>query len=161
MREVICDTSPLQYLHQTGRLVLLAELYGEILVPEAVAHEIAVGRSLGTSLPELDAVDWIQIVSAPSRRILPMVVDLGLGEREVLALAAERPGALAILDDGLARRFARHLEISMTGTLGVLVKAKKTGHLETVRPVLDELESLGFRLDQKTRAAVLELASES
>ena len=92
--------------------------------------------------------------------ILPLAVDLGRGEREVLSLAAGRPGALVLLDDGLARHFAKHLKIPLTGTLGVLLKAKSAGLLDSVQPTLDQLQALGFWLDRATRTAALRIAGE-
>ena len=159
--EVVSDTSPIQYLHQAGCLDLLAALYGSIVIPEAVAEELAEGIKLGVSLPDLESIPWIQTQAAPHQVILPMVVDLGPGESEVLAMTADRPGTLALLDDGLARHFARRLEIRCTGTLGILLKAKQEGHLKTVSPTIQRLEELGFRLDSTTKATVLRLADET
>jgi predicted nucleic acid-binding protein len=159
--EVISDTTPLQYLHQAGCLDLLPALYGSITVPEGVAAELAVGHAQGVSLPDLDRLDWVRVRSAPHLEILPLATDLGQGEREVLSLAAGRTGVLVLLDDGLARHFAKYLEISFTGTLGVLLKAKTAGHLDAVRPILDQLQMLGFWLDSATRSAVLRIANES
>lgn len=82
MREVISDTSVLQYLHQADCLTLLRALYGAIVVPEGVAEEILEGRRLGHSLPDLDAISWIRVTSVTDRRVLLMVADLGKGERE-------------------------------------------------------------------------------
>ena len=65
-----------------------------------------------------------------------------------------------LLDDGLARHFAKHLGIRFTGTLGVLLKAKAGGHLDAVMPIVDRLQLLGFWLTAATRAAVLDLAEE-
>jgi predicted nucleic acid-binding protein len=79
----------------------------------------------------------------------------------VLSLAADRPGVIALLDDKLARRMAHHLGILFTGTLGVLLRAKTAGHLASVRPTIERLEALGFRLDAATRSAILELSGES
>ncbi|MEM6453727.1 MAG: DUF3368 domain-containing protein [Acidobacteriota bacterium] len=158
--EVIADTSPLQYLHQTGCLELLPQLYGSILVPEAVVAELDVGRQRGVVLPDPDRLPWIRTVAAPHRDVLSLAVDLGPGEREVLALAAGRAGSLALLDDRLARHFARHLNVAFTGTLGVLLKAKTVGHLNAVRPILDRLQALGFWLAPATRQAALRLAGE-
>ena len=90
-----------------------------------------------------------------------MAADLGKGEREVLSLAVGKPDVLALLDDGLARHFAKYLEVPFTGTLGVSVKAKVVGLIEEVAPVVDRLQLLGFRLDSNTRQAVLELAGET
>ena len=54
MAIVIADTSPLQYLFQLGFLDVLHELYGNVLVPEAVRDELLVGRSLGIDVPDPD-----------------------------------------------------------------------------------------------------------
>lgn len=158
---VVSDTSPLQYLDATGHLDLLPKLFGEIVVPEGVVEEIAEGRALGHPLPDLDALPWLRQVAVPDRRVLLLAAGLGKGEREVLALAQRRPDALALLDDGLARRAARHLGIAMTGTLGVLLRARSAGHLSQVTPVVDRLQELGFRLAEETRVAVLRLAGEA
>ena len=85
---------------------------------------------------------------------------LGRGEREVLLLALQTPDSLALLDDAMARRQARVLGINFTGTLGVLLRAKQAGLLSEIAPVVEELDRLEFRLDTKTRAAVLKLAGE-
>ncbi|MFB2838283.1 DUF3368 domain-containing protein [Floridanema evergladense] len=93
--------------------------------------------------------------------ILSPVADiLGAGEQEAIALAVEIPDSLVILDDGLARRYAKTLGVQLTGTLGVILKGKQSGYLSEIMPVLDRLDSLGFRLDSSTRASVLRLAGE-
>lgn len=160
MPEVIADTSPLQYLFQLDLLDLLPALYGRILVPDAVVRELAAGRSRGVALPEVSSLSWITIRKTVSPRILLMAPDLGAGEREVLALAVEISDPLVVLDDALARRFARRLELPLTGTLGLLLKAKQIGRIGQVIPLLERLDNLGFRLDEKTRASVLKIAGE-
>lgn len=160
MPEVISDTSPLQYLHQADCLDLLPALYGSVTVPEGVAEEIATGRSLGYSLPDLAGIGWLRIKPAPHRRILLLAPDLGQGEREVLSLAADHPDPLVLLDDALARRMADHLAIPFTGTLGVLLRAKEAGHIAAIEPYLDQLQALGFRLAAAVRIDVLDLAGE-
>ena len=85
---------------------------------------------------------------------------LGDGEKEVLALGRELSDALLLLDDRDARRHAHALELEISGTLGVLLLAKERGILDAVRPVLDRLQALRFRLDARTRQSVLELAGE-
>jgi predicted nucleic acid-binding protein len=161
MPEVISDTSPLQYLHQTDLLDTLAKLYGQVTIPQAVADELSQGRALGINLPDPSALPWIAIEQVRDRALLPLVTDLGWGEREALALALERPGSLLLLDDALARRYARLLGLVFTGTLGVILRAKQAGYLSSVRPTLDRLDVLRFRLDAATRAAVLKLAGET
>jgi len=79
----------------------------------------------------------------------------------VLALALETSDSVCILDDALARQVAKILQLRTTGTLGVLIDAKRAGLISAVRPFLDQLQSLGFRLAPHTRVAVLRLAGES
>jgi predicted nucleic acid-binding protein len=159
--EVICDVSPIQYLHQTGLLDLLRLRYGAITIPVAVAAELREGTLRGVDLPAIDALEWVQVRQPVGRLLLPIVADLGAGEREVLALGTETPDSVVILDDALARRYARMLNLTLTGTLGVLLKAKEAGLLPAVTPVLDRLEHLRFRVDPETRQAVLRLAGEA
>lgn len=160
MPEVIADTSPIQYLYQIGLLDVLNVLYGQITIPEAVAGELNVGRAHGLSLPDVPSISWMTVKRPQGQALLPLVPDLGPGEREAIALAIETNDSLLILDDALARKHAQLLGVAMTGTLGVLLKAKQTGHLKAVESALDHLEALGFYLDATTRSAVLKLAQE-
>lgn len=138
-REVVSNTSPLLYLHQVGQLDLLHRLYGQVVVPAAVRDELRVGAERGVSTPEVDQLRWLEVRTPAAITLLPMVIDLGAGEAEALALALASPGSLLILDDALGRRIAHHLELAYTGTLGVLVKAKREGRLPAVKPVLEAL----------------------
>lgn len=52
MSEFICNTSPLQYLHQLGLLDILPKLTGNVTVPPAVTGELQAGRSKGASVPD-------------------------------------------------------------------------------------------------------------
>jgi predicted nucleic acid-binding protein len=65
-----------------------------------------------------------------------------------------------VLDDALARRVAEVLGLSFTGTLGLLLDAKRVGLIPEVGPMLDRLEALRFRLAPHTRTAVLRMAEE-
>ncbi|NKC12895.1 MAG: DUF3368 domain-containing protein [Gammaproteobacteria bacterium] len=160
MRGVICNTSPLQYLYQTDLLHLLPTLFESAQVPPAVAAELAEGKRHGIRLPELAEISWITVRSVRDRTLLPLVANLGNGEKEVLALGMETPGHLLVLDDRNARRYANAAGLESTGTLGILVLAKERGVIETVRPILDHLQDMQFRVDAATREMVLDMAEE-
>lgn len=161
MAETICNTSPIQYLHQLDHLDLLKQLCGHIIVPPAVVDELATGRAIGVNVPDLTAIEWVRIRRPVSQQALPLVTDLGPGEAEVLMLGLETPGAIVVLDDALARDVARAHHLPLTGTLGVLLVAKQRELIDEVRPLLDRLQELRFRLAPHTRAAVLKLAGEA
>ena len=136
------------------------KLYGRVLVPPAVVTELLHGREGGVDLPHLERLPWITVESPEGLDKVPTAVELGAGEKEVLALAMQRPGSLIVLDDRLARSHAEALRLTVTGTLGILLRAKSEGLLPRIAPVLDKLDRLGFRLSSKTRTVVLKLASE-
>lgn len=160
MPEFICNTSPLPYLHQLGQLPLLPALVGRVIVPPAVSAEIAEGRAPGLDLPDLSALSWLATRSPSSPFVLDLVVDLGPGETQVLSLCLEATDAIAILDDGLARRVARARGIRHIGTLGLLLEAKRAGIVSSVAPWLDRLQALRFRIAPATRAEILKRARE-
>ncbi|MFC1706714.1 DUF3368 domain-containing protein [Planctomycetota bacterium] len=188
-REVVADTSVLQYLHQLRQLPLLTRLGEPVLVPQAVVDELAAGRRLARDVPDPESIPWIVIdtvslaalresvekrietdVNAPASELVGLVEhleasrqgqprSLGGGELEAIALAVLR-GTAVVLDDALARKFARSLRIQLTGTIGVLLQAKHGGAIDSIAPLLDRLDELGFHLHVETRRSVLELAGE-
>ncbi len=158
---VIVNTSPLLYLHQVGHLELLKKLYGEVITPPAVIEELAVGKNQGINVPDIHSIEWISITPVKSISLIPAVIDLGQGEAEVLALGLENPGSLLIFDDQLARRIANIYHLKYTGTLGVLVKAKKLGYLSSVASVITILRQQGMWLTDSIINDVLKLAGES
>lgn len=160
MPDVICNTSPLQYLHQLGCLEILPSLAGTVVVPDAVRMELQIGMAQGVDLPDLASAEWVVFKRPTSAPALPLAASLGPGESSVLALALETAHPLVILDDALGRRTAQLLQVPFTGTLGLLLDAKNRGLIPIVRPLLDKLDELRFRLSPKTRAAVLTLAKE-
>ena len=160
MHDIICNTSPLQYLHQADLLHLLPALFRSVQVPSAVAAELAEGRRRGFRVPDLEELPWVTVRSVHDRRLLPLVKGLGDGEKEVLALGLEVPDHLLVLDDHDARRHAMAVGLEITGTLGILLLSKEHGLLGSVQPALDRLVALRFRLDTATRRMVLDLADE-
>ena len=162
MPEVISNTSPLQYLHQLGLLDILPQLVGRVTIPQAVVDELEAGRTLGHDLPDVTSLGWIDVrVPVSSQHVVSP--DLGRGETDVLRLAFELSAdeVVVILDDARARAAAGRLGLKLTGTLGVLLDAKRAGLIAAVAPYLDRLDALGFRVAKGTRLAVLRLAGEA
>ena len=160
MPDLSCDTSAFQYLHQIDLLHILPALAETVLIPPAVVAELQQGQIPGINLPDLTKLEWITVQEPAGIVALPLVNDLGQGETEVLMLALETPSVVSILDDALARRVAATLHLNFTGTLGLLLDAKRTGLIPSVRPYLEHLQALQFRLATHTRNTILKLAGE-
>lgn len=159
-RLVVSNTSPLLYLHQVGQLDLMRKLYGRIWIPPAVRLELQAGLEQGVSVPDLGGFGWVEERPLRDRSLLPAVVDLGAGEAEAIALALAFPESLLILDDQLGRRIARLSGLTVTGTLGVLVKAKQAGLLQRMAPVIDALRHTTMYLTPHLIEMVLTEAEE-
>ena len=153
MAGVVSDTSPLIALHQVGRLSLLQSLFTEVRVPPAVAREAA------PSLPELPSWIVVQPLTQPIASEIVQTI-LGRGESEALGLALEVNADLVILDERPARRLALGLSVPVVGTVGILVRAKQAGFIPAVRPLVERLLELGFRLSPAMRDRVLRDAGE-
>lgn len=150
---IVSNSSPLIAFAGIGQLDVLPAIFGAILIPPAVALEIA------PSIPDLPT--WLQVQSL--KLAVPCQVlqrSLGPGEREALALAVEVQAARILLDDLPARRIARTLNVTVTGTVGVLLVAKRHGVIEHVRPSLDALMTEGFFVGAELYDEVLQLADE-
>jgi len=157
MRKVVVNTTPIIALADIGQLDLLQKIYGEIVIPEAVDLEVLSepARSL------LDSTKWIKVVK-------PKVISqkstfstrLHAGEIEVLTLAQECGADLLIIDDNAAKKTAKYLGFTVTGTMGVLLKAKHEGYIDRVKPLMERLIADGLYVSSEVQAYVLEAAEE-
>ena len=75
-----------------------------------------------------------------------------------MILAQQQKADLVIIDDNAAKKTAKYLGLTVTGTLGVLVKAKRLGIIEEVRPLLYEMRQNGFYISKEVAYMVLEQA---
>ncbi len=160
MPELICDTSAMVALHQVGLLEILRGLGSAVVIPDAVQRELAAGHSAGHSVPDLAVLDWITVRTPSAHPNLHEASKLDAGESGVLWLALECPGCVAVLDETAARQVARRLGISFTGTLGLLVDAKRKGLIAAVAPVLNQLAARDFHMAPHLRTNILTAAGE-
>lgn len=150
---VVSNSSPLIALARIQRLDLLPSIFESILIPPAVAREIAPSISVLPIWLRMRAPNAMPPASLLRRR-------LGDGEREALALAIERKADWIILDDLPARRSAAATGLNVIGTLGTLVTAKRAGLLKSIRPELDALLRTSFFLSPQLYDELLQAAGE-
>lgn len=159
-RIVISNTTPIISLALVGQLDLFAKLYGEVVIPLAVAEEIQAGGKNRPGFLEFQQATWFKQIPLADPRRASLLSDLDRGEAEVIALAQEINAHLVIIDERLARRHANRLGLTITGTLGILLKAKQEGHISSIAPLISELQSNGIRLSKPLVVKVLQLAGE-
>lgn len=161
MRRVIVNSTPIILLSNINQLELLKQIYGEITIPQAVYDEVT--EKPDSACQNLkNHFGWIKIetIKNPLQKKMYQA-KLHDGEVEVMILAQEEPKAdLVILDDNTAKKTARFLELTVTGTLGILVKAKQLKLIEKIKPLMDALIGNGFFVAQNVYNMVLEQAGE-
>ena len=161
MRRVIVNSTPIILLSNINQLELLKHLYETITIPQAVYDEVTAKPDSACQNLK-NHFDWIKVekIRNPIQKKM-YEAKLHDGEVEVMILAQEEPKAdLVILDDNSAKKTAKFLELSVTGTLGVLVKAKQLNYIEKVKPLMDALIANGFFVTQNVYSMVLEQAGE-
>lgn len=149
-KTVISDASCLIALSNAGELELLKQVYGEVTTTPEIALEF------GMRLPP-----WIEVIPVKDKvrqSILELQIDKG--ESSAIALSLELPNCKLILDDLKARKVAAKLKIEYTGTLGVIIKAKLNGKIQSVIPIINALKKAGFHISEKLEFEAMKAAQE-
>ena len=149
-RVIISDTSCLIILSKVNELELLHKVYQEIVTTAEIQNEF------GEKLP-----NWVKILEVKNKN-LQEVLELSIdkGESSAIALAIETPNSVVILDDLKARKVATKLKLTFTGTIGVIIKAKLEGHIQSIKPILKKLKETDFRLSLELETSALIAANE-
>jgi predicted nucleic acid-binding protein len=154
IEKVVVDSSCLIVLDNIGYMGILQQTFKTVLIPPAVNREF--GRSF----------NWLRIDSSSSlsqqENDTLSKVRIGPGEREAITLALFHKDAALILDDLDARNIAMSLglESKVLGTLGLLLKAKEKKIIHNVKPLLDDLLKIGFRMTEDLYNRILYEAKE-
>ena len=141
MKVVIADASCLILLTNIDKLGILASLYGEIWITEAVQREY------GLHLPPFISIQN----PADVEKLNDLLRSLDLGEASSIALALENPGCRIIIAEKKGRQIALSTGLDWTGTLGVLTEAAKRDLIVADRQLVKQLEILGFRLSTELK----------
>lgn len=156
-KTVIVNSTPIIALLGIGQLNILNALYGDIYIPEAVKHEVVVKDDHA-----LDNYPWVKVKAISNTAAKEAFISsLHDGEVEVMILAKEQNADLVIIDDGLARRHAKHQGLTVTGTVGVMLRAKDNGTISAVKPLLVDLQNFGFHISDSVINEALRLAGEN
>lgn len=165
MPTAISDASPLIYLSAIGRFPLLEALYESVLIPPAVWTEVV---EQGAGRPGCEEVQVarregsIQVIPTKEHPEIERLRGLlETGEREALSLALQRPNHDLLIDEHAGRQTARRLELDVTGTVGVLLRAERRGWIPEIGSELERLrDEAGFWISDALYERILDAADE-
>jgi predicted nucleic acid-binding protein len=160
---VVSNTSPIINLAAVGQLQLLWQLYGRIIIPQAVYREIVIVGAGQPGAVQVKSSDWIEMRPVSDQALVASLqLKVDEGEAEAIALAAALNADLVLLDERRGRVAASHLGLRYVGLLGILIEAKHNGLVSNIKPILDDLlERAGFWVAQELYDRVLQAAGES
>lgn len=145
MRKVVVNSTPLIALSGINHLEILHKIYGEVFIPNAVYLEISAKPESKCKKDVDNASSWLKIEKIKDEMAKKLYkTQLHEGEVEVMILAQEMSANLAIIDDANAKKHAKYLGITVTGTLGVLIKAKKIGIIPALKPLIENMINNGI-----------------
>lgn len=158
---IVVNTSPLLALNACGQIELLQKLHTRVVVPRAVIDELGRGRA-GIDPLVLDAElpTWLEVVASQHSPTLLLSAYLDEGEAAVVALALELSIPRVVIDERRGRMVARTMGLTVTGSIGVLLRAKSAGLVTAVKPNLEAMHMHGIWLSERLRAFALREAEE-
>ena len=147
---VVANAGPLIALARVGRFDLLQSLYGQLYIPPAVRDEVLTSGFGRPGAEEVGMASWIHIVDVRDVTAVQLLRErLDAGESEAIVLAIQLDASLLLIDEARGRRVAEARGLNKTGTIGTLIAAKKWGLILEVTPLLDDLRTAGFRMDEE------------
>jgi len=162
MRDIvaIADSGPLICLACINQLELLPRLFTKIFVPPEVWNEVTVKGQGHPGAYEVSQVKYLTIQAPDLQLVKPLGMLVDAGEAEAIALAQTTPDCTILLDDARARKIAQWLNIKQIGTIGLLLRAKRQGEIETIKPHIDALIENGIYIRKELIDAALKNAGE-
>lgn len=157
---VVADTSPLNYLIQINCAHLLPALYERVFVPSIVIEELGHPRGAPSVRAWLTQIPPWLIVELVTEEADARLSRLDPGERQAIQLAKQENADLLLMDEKLGVRIAREQGLAVTGTLGVLVHARRRGLVDIERALTD-LDATDFRCSRRVMEEVRRLAKAS
>ena len=159
MLKVILDTTPILTLLKISKFSLLKDIYEKIIIPEGVYQEIEIGKNKEYYI-NLAELEWVKIEKIKNNQAIKYLADLDKGEAEVIVLAEEINADIVVIDEKIGREYAKRNNLNLTGTLGILIKAKNKRLIKAIKPLIDEMQNKGVWLNDKLIISVLKITGE-
>lgn len=159
---IISNATPLIAFSRIGRLDLLRETVAEpLVIPAVVASEISDYERGEPGSLDLAHETWIRTRSVEDeQRVRLLLPTLDRGEAEVIALGLEQQARLVLIDELIGRKVAESLGLRLTGSVGILIRAKQLGELTAIKPLLEHMVREGMYFSRRFLNAVLHQVGE-
>jgi predicted nucleic acid-binding protein len=159
---IISNATPLISFARINQLPLLQKVVGTLVIPTGVAQEIAMYQSNLLGSINLSQEPWIQTRPlASDQQVQLLLPSLDQGEAEVIALALELRPQLVLMDELTRRKVAESLGLTVSGSVGVLIRAKELGYLPEIKPYLQQMKQSGIYFSDRFIQGILNQVNET
>ena len=143
---IVSDTSPIVCLAHLKCINLLDHLFTNILIPHSVYNELLTSNIIDTNF--LQQNPFFRIKNPKNTQLVKKLrSQLDLGESEAIALSIEEKPEFLLIDESLGREIALHYNLSIKGTLGILLLGKERNYITEIKPLIFKLqEEINFRI---------------
>ncbi len=158
---IVTNTGPLVILAKIDQLALLQQLFSAVEIPPAVHRELMAKSGVEVGRLEVALKQFIEVVEEPemSPAVKIVAAHLDAGEQQAIALASAK-NTILVIDERLGRQAARQLGLTVTGSVGILIEAKKRGYVTAVRPLLESARRQGYWLSDELIVSAAKMAGE-
>jgi len=161
IRQLAVNCSPLILLGRISRLDLLPALAEQVVVPRAVIGELKAKDHQDWLAQTVSSHPGIEVVDTPPLTAEIQRWRLGEGESAVLSFCLANPGYRAVLDDLRGRRCALALGLPISGTLGLIVEARRRELIPVARPLVAAIRGFGYYIEDHLIEAALRQIGET
>ena len=159
-RLIICDSSPLILLANIDCLHLIPLMAEEIWIPRTVWDEVTVNAGSRPETLLMKAQFSADVREADPLLEAAYALMVDRGEAAALALATKIKDPCLLMDDRKGRRVASAQGSRCMGTLGLLVRSKKAGHIQSIAGYFARLDQAGWFIDPALLQDALRAAGE-
>lgn len=154
-QDIVINTSPLIALVAALGDLSVLQMYRQVWVPLEVSEELAAGGAAKFALAEYQATDWLHKCTQLLTIAPHLLNTLDKGEASVIQLALDESIHTVVIDETAGRRIARLNGLAVTGSIGILLRAKSEGHPFSMREAIDRLQARGIWLSDRVIAFAL------
>ncbi len=157
---LVVNASPIISLAKIGCADFLPAMFDQFVIPEGVFEEIIAHKEHDRAIEWLKAQDYQAIIKSVEVPAIISEWNLGKGESQVIAFAVQNNDFTAAIDDKAAKKCAEVFNIRISGTIAIIIRARKKGLASEVEPLLLAFRSNGFRVSDNIITAALQIVGE-
>lgn len=160
-QNIVINTSPIIALVAALGDLSVLQMYSYVWVPLEVSEELAAGGAARFALAEYQAAHWLHKRTQPLNIAPHLLNALDKGEASVIQLALDTNIHTVVIDETAGRRVARLNGLAVTGSIGILLRAKNESRPFSMREAIDRMHARGIWLSDRVIAFALTQAGET